>query len=157
MPKKSPSQFCLLIFINNHLYYCSTSYFFLINGKTPDFKVPDFKAPEISISAPKFDVPAAPKFDIPAVKNTDGYNLDVIKSAPTEDEFLESQEVRDNKAKEAKAVYKGLVNEAKVWLLYFFVLFCFVLLLMMNVKIRCIHMTSFPIFSHVSLLFYPFL
>mmetsp|Transcript_16602 Transcript_16602/g.24634 ORF Transcript_16602/g.24634 Transcript_16602/m.24634 type:complete len:422 (+) Transcript_16602:54-1319(+) len=91
----------------------------------PDIKIPEFKAP--SFSAPKFDMPKieTPKIDVPkaeapkfAVPSTPSYNFDTpVPSKPVETAPsvpLEPQEVRDDRAREAKATYKGLYDEAKV-------------------------------------------
>mmetsp|Transcript_9668 Transcript_9668/g.18145 ORF Transcript_9668/g.18145 Transcript_9668/m.18145 type:complete len:403 (-) Transcript_9668:1869-3077(-) len=103
----------------------------------PEFKMPEFSAPDIkvpSFSAPKFEVPKmeAPKFEVPAAPmsplpkpSPSSYDLDVkappsvpsfSTSAPTvKAEPLESQEVRDAKARDAKEKFKNLDDEAKVF------------------------------------------
>lgn len=68
------------------------------------------------IETPKIDVPKAeaPKFAVPS---TPSYNFDTpVPSKPVETAPsvpLEPQEVRDDRAREAKATYKGLYDEAK--------------------------------------------
>lgn len=84
--------------------------------KTPDLKIPDFKAPSFSI--PKLDIPAAPKLNVPSAPPkfatsppSFGGSSD---TSPAEDSSpLESQEVRDEKAREAKTEFKRLDSEAK--------------------------------------------
>lgn len=92
--------------------------------KIPSFKAPSFDVPKIDIPAPpKIEVPPAPtisappapKFDVPAPKfdvPSSSYSLDTTPSAPAVP--LEPQSVRDEKAAEAKAVYKEAKNKYKV-------------------------------------------
>merc|ERR1711862_673972 len=87
-----------------------------------DFKAPDFKAPEVNIpsfSAPKINLPSAPKLDKPAVpvptkvNNPPSFDFDSKKASSDAEEDLEPQEVRDQRAKDAKSEFKKLDQEAK--------------------------------------------
>jgi hypothetical protein len=93
--------------------------------KVPDFKVPDFKAPDVkfpSFSMPKIDLPdmpttsgapafSTPKFDIPKVSSVSMPKLDLRMD---EDEDIEPQEIRDERAKEARTAFKEVDEKAKV-------------------------------------------
>ena len=98
--------------------------------KTPDFKVPDFKAPDVKLPAfsmPKIDLPDmpagsslpaisvpkfdAPKFDIPKTPSVSMPKLDLRSDL---DADIEPQEVRDERAKDARTVYKEADEKAKV-------------------------------------------
>lgn len=95
--------------------------------KSPDIKldIPEFKAPDIKIpsfSMPKVDLPempktsgapamSAPKFDIPKAPSISMPKLDIRTEV---DEDVEPQEVRDDRAKEARSVYKEADDRAKV-------------------------------------------
>jgi hypothetical protein len=93
--------------------------------KVPDFKVPDFKAPDVKIpsfSMPKIDVPSmpttsgapalsVPKFDFPKGTSISMPNLDLRTEV---EEDIEPQEIRDERAKEARAVYREAEEKAKV-------------------------------------------
>ena len=100
--------------------------------KVPEVKLPDFKAPDIQFSMPKVDMPKmempsgvdVPKVDMPKVDmpKIDMPKFDVPKvslpsfgggSGSTDDVFLESQEVRDEKARTARQVYVQADAEAK--------------------------------------------
>ena len=97
----------------------------------PDFKVPDFKAPDVKIPAfsmPKIDLPdmpttsslpavsmpkfESPKFDIPKGPSVSMPKLD-LRTADI-DADVEPQEIRDERAKEARSVYKDADEKAKV-------------------------------------------
>lgn len=96
----------------------------------PDIKVPSFSAPKIEapkFEAPKFEVPAAPSVSLPKPSSTSSYDLD-IKTPPSVPSFsssapapkvqaepLESQEVRDAKARASKEKFKNLDDEAKAF------------------------------------------
>jgi hypothetical protein len=79
----------------------------------PEFKAPDsFKAPQ----APSFDVPKAPSFDSKIEMPKFGLPLPSLDGGTTtsEGEVLESQEARDEKAREARSVFLVADDEAKV-------------------------------------------
>lgn len=90
---------------------------------TPKLDIPSFSAPKVDIpsfSAPKvdipsFSIPSAPKTGIPAppkLTNTPpSFALD--KKAEDNAEPLESQEVRDDKARSANSEFKRLDQDAK--------------------------------------------
>ena len=120
--------------------------------KAPEFKVPEISAPKVEIpsfsapkveipsfSAPKVDIPSfsAPKVDIPSFSvpskvdvpppkvSSAPPSFDLDKSsAPSEP--LESQEVRDEKASNAKSKFKRLDEEAKVSYFYYFLQWAYI-------------------------------
>jgi len=107
--------------------------------KAPDIKldVPEFKAPDIKIpefSAPKFDMPKAPSlsvpetsfempkvsipsFDMPKV-SAPSFSIPGYESTEAEED-IEPQEVRDERARAARAVYKEADATAKVSFIHF--------------------------------------
>lgn len=78
--------------------------------EAPKFEAPKFEAPSISLPAP--EVPKAPFTPLPppppkVIESS-------VEAAPAvEEEFVEPQEVRDEKAREARAVFKELDKDAK--------------------------------------------
>lgn len=89
-------------------------------ASVPEFKAPEFKAPDVKL--PEFKAPAVPKFDIPSRETSPpsssaSYDFDVSSdsriSVSEPEEYIEPQEVRDERAKEAKIVFKDAAKEAK--------------------------------------------
>lgn len=107
----------------------------------PEFKLPEFTAPDIkvpSFSAPKFEAPKldAPKFETPSAptislpKSPPSFDLDIKTPQAPVPSFsspppkvvqevvqvpLESQEIRDAKARAAKEKFKDLDDEARAF------------------------------------------
>lgn len=101
--------------------------------KMPDMKMPDVKMPDVkmpSFSMPKIDLPDMPKIDMPEMPKSTGApaisapKFDIPK-APSismpkidvrteEDANVEPQEVRDERARDARAVFKEADEKAKV-------------------------------------------
>lgn len=81
----------------------------------PKIDMPKVDMPKVSgtaapsFSAPKFD---APKFDVPKVSGVSLPKLDVRTDAADED--VEPQEIRDDRAKAARATYNEADSKAKV-------------------------------------------
>jgi hypothetical protein len=72
-----------------------------------DFKAPEFKAPE-------FSAPKMPSFEAPK-SGGGGYDFGFpSSSSSSNDDNLEPQEVRDQRAREARGVFVDADNEAKV-------------------------------------------
>ncbi len=90
----------------------------------PEFKAPDLKMP--SFTMPKVDLPdvaknaaaptfTAPKFDIPKVEMPKTPSISIPKlDVRTVEEDIEPQEIRDEKARAAREVYKEADEKAKV-------------------------------------------
>jgi len=85
--------------------------------KAPDIKVPEFSAPKFA--APSFDLPKVdlPKVEAPKVALPPTPSFSTPKSEYISTDFeddIDPQEVRDQRAAEAKSVYKDADKAAKV-------------------------------------------
>ena len=85
--------------------------------EAPKFEAPKFEAPETpSIELPKVE---APKFEAPALPSLPSFGGGGGETSSESEydengEFIEPQEVRDDRAKEARSVFLDADNDAKV-------------------------------------------
>lgn len=106
-----------------------------IKAPQMNLDIPEMKAPELSL--PQFSMPSMPKLDMPKIALPEAPKLEVpsfglpsfdapkepVFSTPasgdfegtiSEEAFLEPQEVRDERARAARAVYREADETAKV-------------------------------------------
>ena len=90
----------------------------------PAFDAPKFEAPKIDVpkfdvpkfDAPKFDAPkmAIPKFDAPQASGGYDFGAPAKSSSSVDDDDVEPQEIRDERARGAASVFRDADKEAKV-------------------------------------------